>query len=176
MHRDPVHLDNEIDHLRARKRGRFLIVALLVLAASTISAFANPSVKTNWGTYSVTGTTVDTILRQMKQKGPNGFWAYTQWRVRWSSTCQVSLEIQYTMPRHTRRGAMPVNIRTEWDQMIAALKSHEEQHGAHGVSAAKELVRQGCRNGNAIVQKWAEQDRIYDRRTGHGRTEGVTFP
>ncbi len=80
------------------------------------------------------------------------------------------------MPKHTRRGAMPAKIRVEWDSMIAALKAHEQQHGAHGINAARELVQKGCRNGDAIVAKWAEQDRIYDRNTGHGRTEGVIFP
>lgn len=177
MHRKPVHSDNEDAYFRARKRTRFVVVvALLILACSTISAFANPTVQTRWITYAVTGTTVDTILRQMQENGPNGFWAYTSWYVRWTASCQVTVEINYTMPKHARREAMPAHIRVEWDQMVAALKSHEKQHGVHGVNAANELVQKRCRNGNAIVQKWAEQDRVYDRMTGHGRTEGVTFP
>lgn len=176
MHRDPVHLDHEMTQLRARKRSRFVIVTLLILAVSTISAFANPTVQTNWSTYSVSGTSVDTILSQMRQKGPNGFWAYTRWYVRWSGSCQVSLEINYTIPKHTRLEALPPNIRSAWTQMFSALKTHEEQHGAHGLNAARELVQKRCRNGNAIVEKWAEQDRVYDRRTGHGRSEGVVFP
>ena len=176
MYRRPVHIDNEMAQLRARKRARFLIVVLLILAFSTISAFANPTVQTKWSTYAVTGTTVDSILRQMRDNGPNGFWAYTRWYVRWTAACQVSLEISYTMPQHTRRDAMPAHIRAEWDQMVAALKAHEQQHGVHGMNAARELVQKRCLNGNAIVQRWSEQDRIYDRATGHGRTEGVTFP
>ncbi|MEM1274835.1 MAG: DUF922 domain-containing protein [Pseudomonadota bacterium] len=176
MHREPVHSDNEDAYVRARKRMRFVVVALLILACSTISAFANPTVQTRWVNYAVTGTTVDTILQQMRDNGPNGSWAYTRWYVRWTASCEVALEINYTMPKHTRRGAMPANIRAEWDKMIAALMAHEEQHGAHGRNAARELVQKRCRNGNAIVQKWAEQDRIYDRVTDHGRTEGVTFP
>lgn len=159
-----------------RKRLRFVVVVLLLLGASTLAALANPTIKTNWNTYAVTATGVDQILRQMKQKGPNGFWAYTRWYVRWTGSCKVSLEISYTMPQHTNRNAMPANIRAEWDNMIAALKAHEEQHGAHGINAARELVQKGCRNGDAIVAKWSEQDRLYDRRTGHGRTEGVVFP
>ena len=166
----------ERDPYRARKRLRFAVVVVLILAAGTLPAFANPSVKTNWSTYSVTSTSVDQILREMQQNGPNGFWAFTRWYVRWSGSCRVSLEINYTMPKHTRRGAMPAKIRVEWDSMIAALKAHEQQHGAHGINAARELVQKGCRNGDAIVAKWAEQDRIYDRNTGHGRTEGVIFP
>lgn len=176
MHRNSPHEDHEMAQVVARKRARFIVVVLLILGASTISAFANPTVKTNWSTYSVTATGVDQILRQMQQKGPNGFWAYTRWYVRWTGSCQVSLEISYTMPKHTKRGAMPPHIRAAWDRMIAALRAHEEQHGAHGINAAHELVRNGCRNGNAIVAKWAEQDRIYDRLTGHGRSEGVVFP
>mgnify|MGYP001792138813 FL=1 len=176
MHRKPVHSENEDASFRARKRTRFVVVALLILVCSTISAFANPTVQTRWINYAVTGTTVDTILNQMRDNGPNGFWAYTRWYVRWTASCQVSLEINYTIPKHTRRGAMPAQTRIAWDRMIAALRAHEEQHGVHGMNAARELVQKRCRNGNAIVQKWAEQDRIFDRVTGHGRTEGVTFP
>lgn len=176
MHRKPVHVDNEVAYFRARKRTRFVVVTLLILACSTISAFANPSVQTKWASYAVTGTTVDTILRQLRNNSPNGVWAHTTWNVRWTVSCQVSLAIKHTLPKHARRGDMPAHIRVEWDQMVVALRAHEQQHGVHGMNAAYELVQKRCRNGNAIVQKWAEQDRVYDRMTGHGRTEGVTFP
>lgn len=166
----------EMTVLTTRKRVRFIVIVALIVAATTLASFANPTIKTNWTTYRVNATSVDGILREMQQNGPNGYWAYTRWYVRWSGSCQVSLEIRYTMPKHTQRAAMATSTRAAWDQMIAALKSHEEQHGAHGINAARELVRNGCRNGNRIVAKWAEQDRIYDRQTGHGRSEGVIFP
>lgn len=161
---------------RTRKRLRFVIVALLILVISTVASFANPTINTQWQTYSVTSATPDQILRELNQKGPNGYWGYTRWYVRWTNDCQVSLEILYTMPKHERPNAMSAHTRARWDKMIVALAAHEQRHGAHGISAARELVQVNCRNGDAIIAKWSEQDRLYDQRTGHGRTEGAVFP
>ncbi|KZY32925.1 hypothetical protein A3731_21360 [Roseovarius sp. HI0049] len=147
----------------------------LVLAASP-SALANPVIKENWETYPVDATTAPEILRQMGERGPDGFWAYARWYVRWSENCEVRLRIEYTMPRHVNPALMDEPLRLSWEKMIEALGKHEEQHGAHGVGAARELVTAECRDGNAIVDRWAEQDRIYDRETDHGRFEGVVFP
>jgi predicted secreted Zn-dependent protease len=130
----------------------FVTVASLLLGYLLSGpVLANPTVKTNWGSYTVNGTTAEALLSQMRRKGPNGFWAYTRWYVRWTGSCRVSLEINYTMPRHTNRGGMPANLRQQWDRMIAALKAHEEQHGAHGINAARELVQKRCKNGDAVL-------------------------
>ncbi|MEQ8897826.1 MAG: DUF922 domain-containing protein [Roseovarius sp.] len=147
----------------------------LVLAASQ-PALANPVIKENWETYPVDATTAPDILRQMEERGPDGFWAYARWYVRWSERCEVRLRIEYTMPRHVNPALMDEPLRLSWEKMIKALGQHEEQHGAHGVAAARELVEAECRDGNAIIERWSEQDRIYDRETDHGRFEGVIFP
>ncbi|MEQ9243136.1 DUF922 domain-containing protein [Roseovarius indicus] len=153
----------------------FPILALVgVLVA--VPALANPTIKENWETYPVDGTTADDILVQMQQRGPEGYWAYARWYVRWSADCQVRLRINYTMPRHVNPALLDEKLRLSWEKMLKALGKHEEQHGAHGVNAARELVEKECRDGNAIVDRWAEQDKIYDRETDHGRFEGVVFP
>lgn len=151
-------------------------VVLTFVVLGPTAVLSNPNIDTKWTTYAVNGSSAEALLNQMQRKGPNGYWAYTRWFVRWTANCKVSLEINYTMPRHMNREAMPSNLRAKWDRMVAALKAHEQKHGAHGISAARELVQKRCWNGNAIVQKWANQDVILDQRTNHGMTEGVVFP
>lgn len=149
------------------------------LAASLLlgqQAMAEPIIEENWQTYPVEGTTAGEILRQMQERGPNGFWAYTSWYVRWSADCEVRLQIDYTMPRHTAPHTLDEPLRNDWEAMLKALGQHEEKHGAHGVGAARELFETSCRDGDDIIARWAEQDRILDRETQHGRTEGVVFP
>ena len=49
----------------------------------------------------------------------------------------------------------------------------ERLHAAHGVAAAREIHDAGCRNARKIINKWARQDRVLDRTTRHGKTQGV---
>lgn len=176
MQRDPVDLEKEMTKIRARKRARFVIVVLILLAVSTLSAFANPTVNTTWGRYSVSSTTAPGLLAELKQKGPNGYWGFTTWHVYWTDRCEVTVNIDYVVPSHTNRTALTPSLRRRWDQMMGALVAHERKHGAHALNAARELVEKSCANGDAIVQKWSDQDALLDQRTGHGQTEGVTFP
>lgn len=155
---------------------RRCLISLCAALLCGAQAFANPVVQENWSTYRVDGRDAGAILNQMAQRGPNGFWAYTTWFVRWTADCQVTVDIQYTMPQHTRPGALPENLRVRWAWMHANLIRHERKHGQHGINAAQELVTKRCRNGNSIIQKWANEDRRLDQRTRHGQTEGVVFP
>lgn len=155
---------------------QFAISVLCAALFCGTQAWANPTIRENWITYSVDGRSSAEVLSQMRFRGPNGFWAYTRWSVRWSASCKVDLEITYTMPQHTNPAALPRNVLARWKRMHAALVAHERKHGQHGINAAHELVANACRNGNAIIARWAEQDRVLDRRTRHGETEGVVFP
>ena len=147
----------------------------LILLTSAGLASAKPKVKENWSYYEVRGNSIGQLQSQLKSKGPKGFWAYTSWYVRWSGACAVSVEIRYTMPKLIKNDAMPASVLSIWNKMYAALEKHERNHGQHGINAAREIERNGCRNGKAIIRKWAEQDRIYDRKTQHGKTEGIRF-
>ena len=60
-----------------------------------------------------------------------------------------------------------------WQRMEAALLAHARLDAAHGVAAAPEIHDAGCRNARKIINKWARQDRVLDRTTRHGKTQGV---
>ena len=112
----------------------------------------------------------------MKRKGPNGYWAYAKWFVRWTSKCKVIVTLNYTFPEWTNSSTGPQDLQVKWEKMTRALKKHEENHGLHGIKAGREIVANKCRNGRAIIRKWANQDKIYDRNTAHGKKEGVRLP
>lgn len=152
------------------------LLALALSCAIAGAASAKPSVKEKWAGYRVDATTANQILAQMNQRGPNGYWAYTSWYVRWTGNCQVSVEINYTMPKHVNEAALPANLRARWEAMVNALVAHERKHGQHGINAANEIAAAGCKNGDAIIRKWANADKVLDQRTTHGKTEGVVFP
>ncbi len=153
-----------------------LFLAIALSCAVADAASAKPSVKEKWAGYRVDGTTANQILAQMKQRGPNGYWAYTNWYVRWTGSCKVSVEISYTVPKHVNEAALPANLRARWQAMYNALVAHERKHGQHGINAANEIAAAGCKNGDAIIKKWANADKTLDQRTTHGKTEGVVFP
>jgi predicted secreted Zn-dependent protease len=138
------------------------------------------------------------------EKGDRRFWAYTKWFVNWRftsrrsatgcliDTVSVSLEINYTYPRWRNEEAANEPVRNAWSQMMAALERHERQHGQHGLDAAHEVERaiagipgrETCRSlvedtnalAYSIAEKHAARDREFDRRTEHGRAEGVRLP
>lgn len=155
---------------------RFLPVFAGTVGFAALPALAGPTIEENWETYPVDGTTIEEILAQMAERGPEGYWGHAKWHVRWTGSCEVRLRIDYRMPRHVNPELLDERVRGSWEGMIEALGRHERQHGAHGVGAAEELVGKACRDGKAIVEKWVEQDRAYDRETDHGRFEGVVFP
>ncbi|MEO1139867.1 MAG: DUF922 domain-containing protein [Pseudomonadota bacterium] len=136
---------------------------------------AKPRVKVSEKQYSIDATTLEGIRKQMKQRGPKGHWAYTDWYVRWTGSCELSVEITYTMPRHKNESRLDPALRKKWKSMVAALKAHEKNHGKHGINAAREIEKNGCADGDAIIRKWANQDKVYDKKTRHGATEGVVF-
>lgn len=148
------------------------VLVILTLGAAAPAAAA-PMMQENLTHYSVSGRNLGELRREMAQNGPNGFWGYTRWHVEWSASCEVRLRIDITMPRLARPERLSQGDLRIWQRMETALMTHERQHAAHGVAAAREIHDANCRNAQAIIQKWAQQDRVLDRRTQHGRTEGV---
>lgn len=146
-----------------------------MLFAVTTAATAAPKVSVDWTFYEVRGNTIKALRDAINKNGPRGYWALTTWYIEWTGTCQVSLKITYQMPKLMNADTLPAPVKSQWDTMYAALKAHEETHGAHGLQAAQELERQQCKNGNAIIDKWAAEDRAYDRRSNHGANEGIRF-
>lgn len=154
---------------------RIFAVVVAIAAACTTAAVAQPSVSQKTKTYKVSATNVDGILKEMAERGPNGHWGYTDWYVRWTGDCKLSVTIDYTLPRHSKPSAMPADVRKKFDTMLAALTKHENQHGRHAVMAAEEIEKAGCKGGDAIIRKYNGVDKAYDKQTKHGLTEGVVF-
>ena len=132
------------------------------------------------------------------------YWARTTWHVRWRftyrergfscviETVSVSLKINYTYPRWKDESGADETSRKAWARMMSALERHERQHAQHGRDAALEIERgigalkaqRSCalleREANAlghrIVEQYVARDAEFDRRTDHGRNEGVHLP
>ena len=148
----------------------FLVILTLVAATPAVAA---PQMTESLIHYPVSGDNLGELRREMEQNGPNGFWGYTRWWIEWSKRCEVTLTTTITMPRLEQPERLSARDLVIWQRMEAALYAHERLHAAHGIAAAREIHQAGCRNARAIINKWARQDRILDRTTRHGRTQGV---
>lgn len=169
-----AHLSRSITATDMRGFTAFLFAAMASLAW-TVPVLSKPSISTNTTYYEVSGQTGAELRRQMGALGPEGYWAYTEWWVEWSRSCQLSVTIDYTMPKLADRNTLPAGLLQKWDIMIAALIAHEEQHGQHGIEAAMEIERKGCNGAYQIIRFWNNQDILFDRETDHGAHQGVTL-
>lgn len=128
---------------------------------------------------------------------------YTTWRVSWNfsyaptaGSCairsvQVDTSAVMTLPRLAEPGALPDSVRIKWNSYSAALRAHEDGHRAIALAAADEIRRRlsqlansgGCkaladdanRTAQAILADFRVRERLYDRDTEHGATEGARF-
>jgi len=127
--------------------------------------------------YDIAGSTAEELKDAMAQNGPHGYWAYTTWYVRWSASCEISVQINYTMPRWLDRDAAAPALREEWDRMMKNLWRHERGHAEHGFKAASEIEASHCAGDpHRITDKWAEEDKVFDEKTDHGARQGVRLP
>ncbi len=132
------------------------------------------------------------------------FDALTRWNVTWNfryeprgGSCVITridtrTEATITLPRWRSQSGAPPTLVRNWNRYISALREHEYTHYAHASDAAHEIQRMGrsfsqrgdCRGieqafnrqANAAIDRARDRDRRYDRRTGHGRSEGAHFP
>ncbi len=157
----------------AKRLWIYLMLVAFSAALPTI-ALASMTTKTQIKYYNIKGKTTQQLKAQMRNNGPNGYWAYVNWYVNWKTkNCRVSLRIVYTYPRWANINQAPKSTQHKWRRMISALKKHEKTHARHGVEAAREINKSNCKNPQATIKKWAEQDKIYDQRTKHGLIQGV---
>lgn len=134
---------------------------------------AEPSVETIIKHYDIEGDSASELKRQMKRKGPKGYWGYNKWWIKWSGSCKVSVKITITMPRWKNRSKGSPSIERQWVKMYGLLKKHELNHSENGVGAAKEILAKDYRNPKKIIKKWNAKDKEYDRLTRHGVKEGI---
>lgn len=148
---------------------------ILLLVAGLFPALlsAAPNITETTRYYAVTATTATALKREMRAKGPKGFWGLTRWDIRWNADCDVRARIVYTLPRHARPDAMPAPLRRAFDTMVRHLAAHERLHGQNGRNAALEIDRARCRGASGIIRRYNEADRALDRLTRHGATQGV---
>jgi predicted secreted Zn-dependent protease len=132
------------------------------------------------------------------------FDGYTRWNINWRyqyrqdgascgiSTVTTDVKVTTTLPEWSDERAAPERLRTRWREYLAALTEHENGHRTHGMDAAREIDRGiaalsaqascgvlgNAANdlGNQIIRQYNERDLDYDRRTGHGLTQGTRFP
>lgn len=128
---------------------------------------------------------------------------YTRWNVRWSfryapeaGACRISeVRVEYSstiiMPRWRPPPNASAMLRRDWDAYIRALRSHEEGHRNIGADAARQIVQRirsvtapTCaliaERANGVGRQTLDEYRVvqrqYDEETGHGRTQGATWP
>ena len=124
---------------------------------------------------------------------------YTKWNVRWrfnwkydaDGTCwitrvKVNLDATITLPEIYTDDH---RAQARFDEYIEALLGHEEGHLENGRQAAEEVESEigdmdaydSCSEleaaanalGKQAVARGNRRDKAYDKRTGHGRTEGA---
>ena len=153
-------------------RKLLLTAAIIALAGM---AQANPRVSEKTKYYKINGDSVKALKADMRKRGPNGFWAYTRWYVKWTGSCKVTVTVDYTMPKLANPNAVPKEVKAKFDRMYAKLWAHEKNHGQHGIDAGREIAKKKCQGGDGIIKKHAKRDKVYDKKTKHGLTEGVKF-
>lgn len=156
---------------------KFIVAASVAatIAVSGLPATAKPKVTRKNVYYTLTETTIDGLRKELAHKGPKGYWGYTDWYVRWTGSCKLTVDITYTLPRHRDPGKLDPKTRASLMSMIDALTRHEHGHGAYGIQAATAIEQDGCRNGDAILRKYIAAEKAYDKKTNHGIREGVVL-
>ncbi|OLP17694.1 hypothetical protein BST81_15355 [Leptolyngbya sp. 'hensonii'] len=132
------------------------------------------------------------------------FDARTDWYVRWNyryesrggncqiTTAQVKTEVTILMPQWHPSSEVSQALVQRWQRYITALKAHEDGHKDHGLNAGREILSklQGfsayptCpelesaanQAARSIIQRYNQKDITYDQTTGHGASQGATFP
>lgn len=148
----------------------------MIAALLSTEAAAEPVIRETVVTYKVYGNTFSELRDNMKQDGPNGYWAYTSWYVNWTSSCRVTVQVKLTIPELADRAALTSRQLEQWDQMMVALIAHEKIHASYGISAAKEIEHRNCNNAQSVIKSWNQRDLDLDRNTDHGRFQGVELP
>lgn len=127
----------------------------------------------------------------------------TDWNVHWrfrygpdGTGCRVTdvdvdLRVTTTVPRWDPPAEAERDLALRWAAYREALDAHEAGHRDLAVAAANEVRRTlaGLRTascagmseeanarGRWVVERYRAEQRRYDRETGHGRTQGASWP
>ena len=144
-------------------------------------------------------------IEQNGPRGADGkrYVGKTKWDVQWKFkheqsgvTCEmkevaVAVGVAQTLPKWRSEKKGVAALKTRWQQFTDALKRHEDGHKDHGIAAGKEIEAallaakpaSNCEDlaasansaADVIVKKYQKLDQEYDRKTGHGRTQGAAL-
>jgi predicted secreted Zn-dependent protease len=166
-------------------------------AASAVPALAGfPNVAVAY--YDIDATEPEAIRAQIAERGPRfkgeQFAALTTWHYRWrwdaapgggcgTANAKVTLETKVLLPRLVHLDSVDPQVAQAWRSYFDALARHEAGHvrlAADGRTLVADAVRlSACREANSAgesaVDVVGKGQAEYDRRTLHGRREGVVF-
>jgi len=144
-------------------------------------------------------------IEQIGPPGADGkrYAGKTRWDEQWKFkheqhgvTCEmkevaVAVGVAQTLPKWRSEKKGVAALKTRWQQFTDALKRHEDGHKDHGVAAGREIEAallaakpaSNCEDlaasansaADAIVKRYQKLDQEYDRKTGHGRTQGAAL-
>lgn len=157
-----------------------LLLAAIVLLSSTLYVYLvgvgrDVSISEKTLYYDLDALTYEDMLDQISARGPKGHAAITEWNVSWDWKCMVSLDVEFTYPRHVKIEQLTAPQKRNWEKFLAKLRLHENMHKYDGVRAAQEVAENWCFGAKYIVKYWVSQSIILDLRTDHGRTDGVVL-
>ena len=130
--------------------------------------------------------------------------AYTKWQVDWRyrwwetpDSCRITsastrVRITYTLPSWQNYDDAEAALKSRWDRYYKALYEHEKGHRDLGVRAAQEIEnailnvepRETCSElskdadaaAQAVLDRYIQLEKQYDRQTNHGAKTGAMFP
>jgi len=102
----------------------------------------------------------------------------------------TKVKITYTLPKLSNKYKSR-NLLLIWNKWYPALIKHEKKHASHAIeianiiersikslpfkSSCKELENIANSTGNKLIKKLNKLDIEYDKKTGHGKTEGANL-
>ena len=131
------------------------------------------------------------------------WYGYAEWDVSWRyryesqpSGCrmrEVTVEFSstLTLPEWDPPADADPGLVFQWTRYYEALKMHEEGHRIISAAAAREILNKlrllrsmtcddmsylADQEGQRILDRCREENRAYDELTGHGRTQGASWP
>ncbi len=150
--------------------------------------------------YDVAGTDPRAVRRQIQRLGPvqeeggERFDAITRWTLdaRWQtrngvcdpSTAEADVILNIHLPRLTNYDRLSRVERARWDRYIRQLSGHERNHALSAVRGREALIRfmraaPDCAGMEValrdVIARVTAMNADYDRRTDHGRNEGIVY-
>jgi hypothetical protein len=150
--------------------------------------------------YDVHGGTAAALRAELNALGPTDesgvrHDANTHWELHWNwpgtpdGSCGVARavvthSVVVTFPRWLPAGSVDAELVSHWQRYVQALSAHEQGHVDLTLALLPKLEvaikNASCSTandvGDALLSDARAEQKRYDDRTGHGRTQGAVFP